>query len=125
MNSKALVTGAAGFIGSHLSERLVSDGWTVTGIDSFTDYYDPQRKRNNISGLLGSKEFTLVEEDLNSCDLAAHLDGVSCVFHRRDHRWSWRLWSDEYVSYKQELDCPRQCCFELDESSTSLSRILV
>ena len=76
MSGKALVTGAAGFIGSHLSERLISDGWSVTGIDSFTDYYDPQRKRLHISGLAGSKDFTLVEEDLNSCDIAAHLDGV-------------------------------------------------
>ncbi len=99
MNSKALVTGAAGFIGSHLSERLVSDGWTVTGIDSFTDYYDPQRKRNNISGLLGSKEFTLVEEDLNSCDLAAHLDGVSCVFHLAAQAGVRRSWGAEFSHY--------------------------
>ncbi len=99
MSSKALVTGAAGFIGSHLSERLVSDGWTVTGIDSFTDYYDPQRKRNNISGLLGSKEFTLIEEDLNSCRLADHLDGVSCVFHLAAQAGVRRSWGAEFSHY--------------------------
>jgi nucleoside-diphosphate-sugar epimerase len=99
VSSKALVTGAAGFIGSHLSERLVSDGWTVTGIDSFTDYYDPQRKRNNISGLLGSKEFTLVEEDLNSCRLADHLDGVSCVFHLAAQAGVRRSWGAEFSHY--------------------------
>ena len=99
MNGKALVTGAAGFIGSHLSERLVSDGWTVTGIDSFTDYYDPQRKRNNISGLESSKEFTLVEEDLNTCRLADHLDGVSCVFHLAAQAGVRRSWGAEFSHY--------------------------
>jgi len=99
VNSKALVTGAAGFIGSHLSERLVSDGWTVTGIDSFTDYYDPQRKRNNISGLLGSKEFTLIEEDLNSCRLEDHLEGVSCVFHLAAQAGVRRSWGAEFSHY--------------------------
>ena len=99
MSGKALVTGAAGFIGSHLSERLVSDGWTVTGIDSFTDYYDPQRKRNNISGLADSKEFTLVEEDLNSCRLADHLDGVSCVFHLAAQAGVRRSWGAEFSHY--------------------------
>jgi nucleoside-diphosphate-sugar epimerase len=99
VSSKALVTGAAGFIGSHLSERLVSDGWTVTGIDSFTDYYDPQRKRNNISGLLGSKGFTLIEEDLNSCRLEDHLEGVSCVFHLAAQAGVRRSWGAEFSHY--------------------------
>ncbi len=99
MSSKALVTGAAGFIGSHLCERLVSDGWSVTGIDSFTDYYDPRRKRENISGLAGSKDFTLVEEDLNSCSLAAHLDGASCVFHLAAQAGVRRSWGAEFSHY--------------------------
>lgn len=99
MSGKALVTGAAGFIGSHLCERLVSDGWTVTGIDCFTDYYDPRRKRENISGLIGSKEFTLVEEDLNSCDLSPHLDGVSCVFHLAAQAGVRRSWGAEFSHY--------------------------
>ncbi len=99
MSQKALVTGAAGFIGSHLCERLVSDGWSVTGIDSFTDYYDPRRKRENISGLSGSKEFTLVEEDLNSCSLASHLDGASCVFHLAAQAGVRRSWGEEFSHY--------------------------
>jgi len=99
LSGKILVTGAAGFIGSHLCERLVSDGWSVTGIDSFTDYYDPQRKRSHISGLAGSKSFNLVEEDLNSCDLAGHLDGVSCVFHLAAQAGVRRSWGAEFSHY--------------------------
>ena len=99
MNGKALVTGAAGFIGSHLCERLISDGWSVTGIDSFTDYYDPQRKRMHISSLAGSKSFSLVEEDLNSCDLASHLEGASCVFHLAAQAGVRRSWGAEFSHY--------------------------
>jgi len=99
LSSKALVTGAAGFIGSNLCERLVSDGWSVTGIDSFTDYYDPRRKRENIAGLAGSKDFTLVEEDLNDCNLAPHLDGASCVFHLAAQAGVRRSWGSEFSHY--------------------------
>jgi UDP-glucuronate 4-epimerase len=61
---KALVTGAAGFIGSHLTERLLRDGWTVTGVDNFDTFYDPRVKRANIAGCLSLPSFRLVEADI-------------------------------------------------------------
>ena len=61
---KAIVTGAAGFIGSHLCERLLKDGWTVAGVDNFDNFYDPQVKRNNIKDCLRNKQFKLVEADI-------------------------------------------------------------
>jgi len=61
---KAIVTGAAGFIGSHLCERLLKDGWTVVGVDNFDNFYDPQVKRNNIEDCLRNKQFKLVEADI-------------------------------------------------------------
>ena len=80
---KALVTGAAGFIGSHLSERLLDDGWTVVGVDNFDDFYDPQIKRRNIKGCLKNKNFRLIEADIR--DVAAMDkavgDGVEIVVH--------------------------------------------
>ncbi|HET9289190.1 MAG TPA: NAD-dependent epimerase/dehydratase family protein [Gaiella sp.] len=70
-----LVTGAAGFIGSHLAEALLEEGHDVVGLDSFTDYYDTARKRENAAGL------DIVEGDLLDVNLDALLDGVDGVYH--------------------------------------------
>ncbi len=71
--STFVVTGAAGFIGSHLAERLIAQGHDVRCIDCFTDYYEPALKRENAAGL------HVLELDLAASDL--DLDGVECVFH--------------------------------------------
>ncbi len=61
---KCLITGGAGFIGSHLSERLLEGGYEIVNLDNFNDYYDPSIKRRNITGLLPRAEYTLVESDI-------------------------------------------------------------
>jgi UDP-glucuronate 4-epimerase len=61
---KALVTGAAGFIGSHLCERLLAQGWVVLGVDNFDNFYDPQIKRRNIGACPKNKNFQLIEADI-------------------------------------------------------------
>jgi UDP-glucuronate 4-epimerase len=80
---KVLVTGAAGFIGSHLCERLLGDRFVVVGVDNFDDFYDPQIKRRNIAGCLENENFELVEADIR--DRAAMDDavgrGVDVIVH--------------------------------------------
>ena len=71
--SRYVVTGAAGFIGSHLAERLLSEGHEVRCVDCFTDYYDPALKRENAAAL------DVLELDLAEAEI--ELDGVACVFH--------------------------------------------
>ncbi len=78
---RAIVTGCAGFIGSHLTERLVADGWDVLGIDGFTPYYDRADKVANLRGLRGAGPFRLVEGDLTEVDLPALMRGADVVFH--------------------------------------------
>jgi nucleoside-diphosphate-sugar epimerase len=58
-----VVTGAAGFIGSHLCERLVGDGWRVTGVDCFTNYYAREDKLSNLEGLTRAPAFDLLERE--------------------------------------------------------------
>jgi len=78
---RAVVTGAAGFIGSHLCERLTGDGWEVTGVDAFTDYYARADKEANLRGLDSEPLFSLLEADL--CDDAwlPVLGAGDTVFH--------------------------------------------
>ena len=59
-----LVTGGAGFIGSHLCERLVKEGHKVICLDNFSDFYDPKLKEDNIKNLKGRREFILVRGDI-------------------------------------------------------------
>jgi UDP-glucuronate 4-epimerase len=95
-----VVTGAAGFIGSHLTERLLANGESVVGIDSFTDYYDPDHKRRNLVTALDHARFTLVEGNLTELDLVQVLDGVDATFHLAGQpgvRVSWGSNFDVYV----------------------------
>jgi len=62
----AVVTGAAGFIGSHLCERLVGEGWTVTGLDNFNRFYPAAVKRRNLEGLGGNRRFRLIKGDVRN-----------------------------------------------------------
>lgn len=75
-----LVTGAAGFIGSHLAERLVGLGHQVRGLDCFTDYYDPARKRLNASQIQ-ARGVKLLELDLAADDLSVAVRDAQFVFH--------------------------------------------
>jgi UDP-glucuronate 4-epimerase len=84
MPASVLVTGAAGFIGSHLSEALLARGDRVVGLDNFNDFYDPAIKRGNLAALLGQPGFTLVEADIRDAAavaraFAAH--GPTSVVH--------------------------------------------
>src|SRR5256886_10030225 len=94
------VTGAAGFIGSHLCERLLADEHEVIGIDSFSDYYERGRKEQNLETLRRDGRFTLEELDLVAADLSKSLRGAKVVFHLAGQpgvRPSWGGHFDRYV----------------------------
>ena len=78
---RAVITGAAGFIGSHLAERLVADGWWVTGVDAFTPFYDPLDKEANIAGLVDEPRFDLVRADVVTAPLTRLLADRPVVVH--------------------------------------------
>ena len=96
---KALVTGGAGFIGSHLSERLLVQGADVVAIDCFTDYYPRDIKERNLSGLRQAPNYRLVEDDLNHTDLDRLLDGVTHVFHLAAQAGVRKSWGRDFQTY--------------------------
>lgn len=83
MMPHAVVTGAAGFIGSHVSEALLAGGWRVTGVDSFDAFYDPLVKRANIAGCMRDSAFRLVQADIRDAEAMEGLlgEGADVVVH--------------------------------------------
>jgi nucleoside-diphosphate-sugar epimerase len=100
MRCICVVTGVAGFIGSHLAEALIERGHQVYGIDDLDDYYSPALKQENLRNLLKSTNFSFLERDLNciSSDiLPAHVDFVFHLAGQPGVRSSWSCSFDAYV----------------------------
>ncbi|MEM4409532.1 MAG: NAD-dependent epimerase/dehydratase family protein, partial [Candidatus Caldarchaeum sp.] len=96
---RMLVTGCAGFIGSHLTEALLEDGHEVIGVDSFEEYYARRIKEYNLKKALMHPRFTFVEGDLLRLDLAKILDGVDCVMHQAAVPGVRRSWGRHFQVY--------------------------
>jgi len=108
---RALVTGAAGFIGSHLCERLLAEGWRVDGIDSYTSHYARALKQLNLSELRDHPNFQLHVRDLVGAPLDEVVSDVQVVYHlaaRPGVRDSWDAFDDyahsNILGTKQVLD---------------------
>ena len=96
---RSLVTGAAGFIGSSLSERLIKEGHDVVGVDCFTDYYPRSIKEENLKNLLKMPKFNFLEEDLLEANLTETLVGIDTVFHQAAQAGVRSSWGAEFEIY--------------------------
>lgn len=98
--SRILVTGAAGFVGSTLCERLLDDGHLVVGVDAFIPYYPRPLKERNLHTAQGKAGYTFLELDLRSAHLEEMLEGVDVVIHLAAMAGLVRSWQifDDYVS---------------------------
>lgn len=92
--STYIVTGAAGFIGSHLVERLLADGHTVRGLDCFIPYYDRSIKESNLTTALAHPAFTFIPCDLRKDPLNDALAGADAVFHLAAMPGLMKSWDD-------------------------------
>jgi UDP-glucose 4-epimerase len=96
---RIVVTGAAGFIGSWLSERLLALGHEVTGVDCLTDHYSPEIKRKNVEKALKTSRFTLLERDLLELDLPNILNGCDVIFHQAAQAGVRTSWGQSFETY--------------------------
>ena len=98
---KALVTGCAGFIGSHLTGALLDRGFAVTGLDSFTDYYARSIKEANLAPYRGRDGFRMIFASVQHTDLAPLLDDTSHVFHLAAQAGVRKSWGRDFRSYTE------------------------
>lgn len=120
---KCIVTGAAGFIGSHLSEQLIARGDEVVGVDCFTDYYDPYVKEMNLLGLRGRERFTLCRGDLLDLPLAQLFDGADVVFHLAGQPGVRPSWGTDFATYLSRNVLATQAVLEAAKS-VSLAKVV-
>jgi UDP-glucuronate 4-epimerase len=96
---RALVTGCAGFIGSHLVESLLADGWSVVGVDSMLGNYDASEKRRNLAAARDWDVFELHETDLADTQLRDLVEGCEFVFHLAAEPGVRTSWGERFESY--------------------------
>jgi len=121
---RCLVTGVAGFIGSHLAQRLLADGHQVCGIDAFIEHYPRQVKERNLAGLRSWKNFTFVEGNLLDIYLYPLLEGVEWIFHQAAQAGVRTSWGHEFGRYVECNVLATQRLLEVALRATSLRRFV-
>ena len=119
----AVVTGAAGFIGSTIVSRLLADGRDVVGVDVLTDYYDPQIKRANLARLTHPR-FRFVEADLTTADLAPLLADAELVFHQAGQPGVRASWGTAFERYTLDNIGATQRLLEAAVAAPRLARFV-
>ncbi|MTJ08870.1 MULTISPECIES: NAD-dependent epimerase/dehydratase family protein [unclassified Anabaena] len=122
--NKIIVTGVAGFIGSHLAETLLKQGNEVIGIDEFNDYYDPLLKRKNIANFQDSPNFTLVAGDIQFLDWQKLLLDVECIYHQAAQAGVRASWGKGFRAYTERNINATQVLLEAAKDAQNLKRLV-
>ncbi|MFB6277345.1 MAG: NAD-dependent epimerase/dehydratase family protein [Halothece sp.] len=122
--AKYLVTGAAGFIGSHLVEALLARGENVVGIDEFNDYYDPHLKRQNLAQSLNHPQFQLIEDNILNLDWTQLLKETQAVFHQAAQAGVRASWGQQFHFYTERNLNATQVILEAAKEAKELQRFV-
>ncbi len=120
----SIVTGVAGFIGSHLAETLLNREEKVIGIDHFNDYYDPSLKRQNISSFANHPNFKLIEQDIQSADWPTLLSEVEVVYHQAAQAGVRASWGEGFRAYTERNINSTQILLEAAKDAKHLRRLV-
>lgn len=122
--TKNIVTGAAGFIGSHLAETLLKKGEEVIGIDEFNDYYDPFFKNKNVTFLKSYDNFKLIEADIQFLDWNSLLQDVDVVYHQAAQAGVRASWGQGFRFYTERNISATQVLLEAAKDAKNLKRLV-
>ena len=117
------VTGAAGFVGSSISDALLAQGHEVIGIDCFVDYYPREFKERNLEQARSHDNFTFIEGDLLDLKLTSVLEGVDVVFHQAAQAGVRASWGKEFELYTRHNILGTQVLLEAAKSEPLRSQI--
>ncbi len=120
----SIVTGAAGFIGSHVVEALLKQGETVIGIDQFNDYYPPAFKWSNVDRFANHPNFRLVEGDIQTLDWPRLLEGVTVIYHQAAQAGVRASWGESFRHYTERNINATQVMLEAAKEAQSLQRFV-
>ena len=120
---RALITGAAGFIGSTLAEKLHATGWTVTGIDNMSPYYDPELKQRNLRSA-GNAITRFIEADIRSAPVDELVADADVVFHLAGQPGVRKSWGDSFADYVDANISATQVLLESIHRSSSRPRVV-
>ncbi len=121
---RVVITGAAGFIGSHLTERCLALGWDVVAIDSLTTYYSPAAKVRNARAFHAHHRCTYLEQDLLDLDLAAVFADAQVIFHLAAQAGVRASWGQSFDVYTQLNVTVLQRALEAARSIDALSKFV-
>src|SRR6056297_3408489 len=106
---KVLVTGAAGFIGSHLCEKLLKKGCQVIGVDCFIDYYPQSIKEDNLDNIKKNTNFKLIRNNILDIDLDSLLKEIDYIFHQAAQAGVRASWGENFEIYsKNNIDATQK-----------------
>jgi len=121
---QCLVTGAAGFVGSSICDRLLAAGHTVRGVDCFVPYYPRAVKERNLAGALKNPRFTFTEDNLVSADMATLLEGAEWVFHQAAQAGVRASWGSYFSSYTDNNVLATQRLLEAARQTPSIQKVV-
>ncbi|MFL2000085.1 NAD-dependent epimerase/dehydratase family protein [Microbacterium sp. A1-JK] len=120
---RALITGVAGFIGSSLARELLDRGDQVVGIDSLTDYYSKDLKRDNLARL-DSNRFTFIESDVRDLDLPELLSTIDVIYHQAGQPGVRMSWGSDFGIYTELNVNTTQVLLEAASRSQTVKRFV-